>query len=755
MSPDNLLRRPGRPALAVAALLACALSSLQAAPPQHQARSGPRQHSPVVEALMAGQDARTAIAQARVDPVPTAHVSTAPGRTAFAGYAHALDAVREQLAALPRSGAVVSGRLRSTIEQAQAQQWLVEARIEQVGGVLDMRALPAVARTRWATHRAEVLTTIQSIGAGLAALEQRLPQSGAPELGAAELDQWKERLSVASSGVRVFGANALPVHRPRLPPRAPQMAPAIVPTYLDRANDPGPAADDRVGTADAPLSTALIEQAGQLGHEPARIFDFVRSTVRTQWYAGAQKGAERTLLNLAGNDVDQASLLIALLRASNIAARYVRGVVVVPVDDLARMLGVRSDKVGQALTAAGVPNEPVVLAGTIGAFRVEQIFVSAYVPLSAYRGTSAESSGYAWVPLMPALKPHAFAPAAGVLGAASVDVRTVVTNYLTVPVDVLPRSVLERQVDAYLATLSPRPPLESQLSRHAVQAPPLELLPLGMPFPVIVVTGEYAALPAEAQQVARLRVRAGADEASPALIEREFPLSGLLDRRLTLSYEPASIDDGAIADAFGGLGSTPPYLLHLRPVLSLAGQPVAHGLGEVEGGQSLRLEIEFGGPAGHAVFAQNVLAGGYDAISIEVQGESPATQASTDVLVGDSEPPAARILANFGARYLGEWDDEDDALARLIGVTVLRPLPSAVLVTNQYRVDRVGSTVDALVWQGVALDAGLRPAEPLAQNAVVSSEADWTLVSALQGSVLEHRLFEQQWSVESISADKG
>ncbi|MFO7539560.1 MAG: transglutaminase family protein, partial [Chloroflexota bacterium] len=64
----------------------------------------------------------------------------------------------------------------------------------------------------------------------------------------------------------------------------------------------------------------VIEKAASLGNDPTAIFEFVRSQVDYESYAGSLRGARGTLWSFGGNSVDQASLLIALLRASGIPA---------------------------------------------------------------------------------------------------------------------------------------------------------------------------------------------------------------------------------------------------------------------------------------------------------------------------------------------------------------------------------------------------------------------------------------------------
>ncbi len=68
----------------------------------------------------------------------------------------------------------------------------------------------------------------------------------------------------------------------------------------------------------------VIEQAARLGQTPAALFEFVRG-LDFESYTGSLRGARGALWSEAGNSADQASLLIALLRATGIPARYRSG----------------------------------------------------------------------------------------------------------------------------------------------------------------------------------------------------------------------------------------------------------------------------------------------------------------------------------------------------------------------------------------------------------------------------------------------
>ncbi|MFO7680400.1 MAG: transglutaminase domain-containing protein, partial [Chloroflexota bacterium] len=77
-----------------------------------------------------------------------------------------------------------------------------------------------------------------------------------------------------------------------------------------------------VCTPDANCADSYVtRKAAELGHDADAIFAFVRG-LGYESYEGSLRGARGTLWSEAGNGYDQASLLIALLRASGIPAAY-------------------------------------------------------------------------------------------------------------------------------------------------------------------------------------------------------------------------------------------------------------------------------------------------------------------------------------------------------------------------------------------------------------------------------------------------
>jgi RHS repeat-associated protein len=90
---------------------------------------------------------------------------------------------------------------------------------------------------------------------------------------------------------------------------------------------------------DADFATEEIAALARgLGHDPLRIFNFVRNNVRYEHYYGSKKGAALTLLERSGNDFDQCSLLVSLLREAAVvntsigAITYQYGTMFIPLD---------------------------------------------------------------------------------------------------------------------------------------------------------------------------------------------------------------------------------------------------------------------------------------------------------------------------------------------------------------------------------------------------------------------------------------
>lgn len=85
-----------------------------------------------------------------------------------------------------------------------------------------------------------------------------------------------------------------------------------------------PSESSLVLTDETQLTGEMKKLADELA-TPLNVYLYIRNNINTEFYSGSRKGAVATFESCSGNDVDQASLLIAMLRYLGYPAKYVTG----------------------------------------------------------------------------------------------------------------------------------------------------------------------------------------------------------------------------------------------------------------------------------------------------------------------------------------------------------------------------------------------------------------------------------------------
>lgn len=123
-------------------------------------------------------------------------------------------------------------------------------------------------------------------------------------------------------------------------------------------------------TPDANTTDPFVqEKAAELDYDPQRIFDYLNSEVGYESYVGSLRGARGTLWSNAGNSLDEASLGVALFRASGIPAQYAHGTLSDPLSQqlILSMFPQGDQAIGLVpadATIADPANDPQLLAET-------------------------------------------------------------------------------------------------------------------------------------------------------------------------------------------------------------------------------------------------------------------------------------------------------------------------------------------------------------------------------------------------------
>ncbi len=111
-------------------------------------------------------------------------------------------------------------------------------------------------------------------------------------------------------------------------------------SILDSTGDNLLAVGATTSSGPAAVSGEIAELARALVHDPLKIYNYVHMFIDYVPYYGSTKGANLTYTDKNGNDFDQESLMIALLRASGYTAQYVYGTMTIwtPSSQLAQYL---------------------------------------------------------------------------------------------------------------------------------------------------------------------------------------------------------------------------------------------------------------------------------------------------------------------------------------------------------------------------------------------------------------------------------
>ncbi len=416
---------------------------------------------------------------------------------------------------------------------------------------------------------------------------------------------------------------------------------------VPQANDPAYLAE----TDEVVLTQAIIDKAAELEYKPVEIYNWVRNNI--EWIPGwgSYQTAQMTMEVGRGNAMDISSLLIALLRASNIPARYVSGIVEIPEDKYNNWLGnfANADVAIDYGVKAGISTTAVTSGGKITKVRMQHLWVEAAVDYFPSRGAKNRDAD-SWVSLDASFKQYEYQEGLDVIAISGIDANTLSQQLID--------SGTVNETDGFVQNLDPRAIQQSQENAQIVienyintQTTDLTaadviggrrtiikeypILAAGLPYKLMSKGEEYGFLPNGLQH----RVGLGfGNNGSNNLVF--FPMAKLNNAKISLSFKPASEADenaltallptGNITDA-NQLPSFIPNSINVTPELTLNGEAftTASALGV---GNEIDMVYQVISPvATYAPYRYSVIAGSYLNIPIVGQSISPEglTQSQT------------------------------------------------------------------------------------------------------------------------------
>src|SRR5437016_542372 len=326
------------------------------------------------------------------------------------------------------------------------------------------------------------------------------------------------------------------------------------------------------------LTPEIRALAQKLGFSPVKTYQYVLNEIQFEPYYGSLKGAVGTLVAKSGGPTDQASLLIALLRASNIPARYVKGTIEVDDERAQRWVGAKSYYM--AAWIFGLGNNPAyyyvtsdgTANGTQLGIQISHVWVEACVPYGNYRGTKVDKTGYRWIPLDPSFKDKSYQ--AGITTNVNFDY----SGYLATRTGTLPHEKYLEQVESYIKTQAPNFANNTlqDVGYIGTQVPrTLDILPASLPYYVNSFDAWGPGLTAETAEVPdthRYKLSVTVKNGATTMATTTLSYPSLALQRVTLSYKPATSGDQSIWNSWSGdLKNLPAGIVNVVPVIKVDG----------------------------------------------------------------------------------------------------------------------------------------------------------------------------------------
>lgn len=432
---------------------------------------------------------------------------------------------------------------------------------------------------------------------------------------------------------------------------------AVTQDMLDAAfaRSGGPGPSDLAENPEIQLTDAIRAKAAELNHNAIEIHAWVHNNILFIPSYGSIQGADMTLQTLRGNATDTASLLIALLRASNIPARYAYGTVEIPVDKAMNWVGGVTDPhaLSHLLGQGGIPHVLVVKGGTAQSVRLEHTWVEAYVDFHPSRGVKVHELD-SWIPMDASFKQYDFMEGYNLAEKVPFDAQALLNGIQDsatlneeegwvrdVPQDLVEEELnhFQQQLEAHIEQQNPVATVGDVLGVRVVKVKEPRPLSAGLPYALVAQHQYFSEVPDNQRHKFRYALANTGALGAPANSLFEFTSNTveLAGRKLALSFSPATDDDAdiiasylpepdpetGVVDARLLPDTLPGYLINLTADFSLDGETI-HSAVAGTMGTELRETLGLFAPGkGWFSSSNHPAVGEYRAIALDLQGNSP------------------------------------------------------------------------------------------------------------------------------------
>lgn len=497
-------------------------------------------------------------------------------------------------------------------------------------------------------------------------------------------------------------------------------------------NSPEPQPDDLKYDGNTEIPEILAQLAEELD-DPNNIYLFVKNTIKTETYTGSKKGALITLAQTGGNDIDQASLLIALLRARNIPARYVTGTVQIPPEQALEITGSDDiDAAGRILASGYRDVKKIKNNGKVVGYKMTRTWVEAYIPYTDYRGTGNKSGDKVWVQLDPSFK--------------KVDIRTesVKADYTENDKALLEmvNNASAENKEAFGEAVSIPDTIECYYSD--IEFTNDAYIPSSLPYTTVSVDERYSFIKDSDKDTVSISI--GFDDLLSA------PVSELYGKSVVIDFEPASQYDQEVIDRYENLTEVPAYLVNVVPVVNV-GSKKYKGSNECSLGSAQEMIVSIRESGNTTMLNDTVYSGSVYALNLDLQTISPDEAKAAQHRIDNAkenftgknacDPKEIGAFLDFaGKYYFSLCDNMDSIFEAEMNIDKVRHLGLAI-TGYQFKREAMFGSVTSLDYGSFYIDVGFNSSSVISRSGNRDTEKKYILSAGTIESYLEGYIWEQ------------
>ena len=501
---------------------------------------------------------------------------------------------------------------------------------------------------------------------------------------------------------------------------------------------------------DTVLSDAVKEKAEEL-KTPLAIYNYLKNNINYEYYYGSRKGASGTLDALGGNDIDQASLLIAMLRYQGYEAEYVKGDILLTEEQALSLTGANSFKqAADVLASAGTPVTRLMRGEEIVYLRVEHVWVRANLPFTDYRGAGNAAGDLVWIDLDTGIKDYE-----AVTNIYDVLEEEGLSEQIKEVVDSGDMEGLEPLLSRWKGQIEEKNLGETYARKRIIRQEELSYLPLSLQYPVEKETDTFVQVPDALKDCVTFELNGE--------VLTTLKASDVQGKDILLSFAPASTSDENIYKSYDSIFDIPAYAVYMTPVLLVDGKEVARGEEYLEstlgskgsfamnitsGGRTVTVanEVTTGSMYGVTLDSQNITAS-------ELQGIYDEVAALKDSVTEKnvySEAYLGKLLNLAGKLYYAQVDIADTIAADLYDVAVTRSLSEGI---TGYEVETTGlyGMVTGIAEGSLYIDVDNDSHSVLSLDEGSDAAREYFLSTGMISSLYESTVWEEITGEESVS----